>query len=217
MKKWIKNILPRVKEHSKKLDNIESLVGKVWVLVDFELGYSTFRFLRDNRLLVTTDSEVSECSWELLSANALYIKGAKFKRILTHGVVFDRVLLLQKENQPNSLEIFYDSEKLDESTIQSYLIEQIISTLQLKEVVIEGRRYYFRNRYGLFLDDQLSPLPTTNLEFKYGHHKYHIKNGVIIERNMIDDDDDGKIWGVDLFALIIVLIAIICIGLAFIA
>ena len=52
MIEYIKNILPRLKAASQKVNQKEQLVDKTWVWVGFAEEFSTIHFFRDQRLLV---------------------------------------------------------------------------------------------------------------------------------------------------------------------
>ena len=73
MIEYIKNILPRLKAASQKVNQKEQLVDKTWVWVGFADEFSTIHFLRDQRLLVTKLGNVQEGKWEFIGNELIHL------------------------------------------------------------------------------------------------------------------------------------------------
>jgi hypothetical protein len=122
MIEYIKNIIPRIQGYSQKVDKEELLLNKTWVWIGFNTGYSTFHFLRDNRLLISQLGDVQEGKWEFIGNNhLLHIKGEGFNVLLNHGILFKGVLIMQKQGVIDTFEILYDEAVVEDGDVVKYI------------------------------------------------------------------------------------------------
>src|SRR5690625_3275508 len=81
MKTYLADIIPKIKRHSEKLDNLTLLTNQHWVVLD-ELKNSKFVYIfRSNyELLISQNGKVEKGKWEYLGNNSLLIerKGESF-------------------------------------------------------------------------------------------------------------------------------------------
>ncbi|MFN5910342.1 MAG: hypothetical protein ACK45H_03310 [Bacteroidota bacterium] len=130
MIEYIKNIIPRIKSYSERVDKEELLLDKTWVWVDFNKGYSTFHFLRDKRLLISNLGDVQEGSWEFIGKDLLHLKGEGFNVLLNHGIIFKGVLIIQKKGVLDSYEILYDEAVVPDGDIIKYIDNKLLKISQ---------------------------------------------------------------------------------------
>src|SRR5690625_6646212 len=75
MKTYLADIIPKIKRHSEKLDNLTLLTNQHWVVLD-ELKNSKFVYIfRSNyELLISQNGKVEKGKWEYLGNNSLLIE-----------------------------------------------------------------------------------------------------------------------------------------------
>jgi hypothetical protein len=105
MIEFLKNIIPRIQQYSRGLDKIEVFVDKTepWIFVDETGLHNQYIFLRDNRLLMTSNGTTKTGKWELLPTNQLLIDRNSDQIILDHIFVEKALLILKlsgTEEQP---------------------------------------------------------------------------------------------------------------------
>jgi hypothetical protein len=128
MTEYIKNIIPRLKGFSEKVNKEELLIGKTWVWVGFNKGYSTLHFLGDKRLLISQLGDVQEGSWEFIGNNhLLHLKGSGFSVLLNHGILFKGVLIMQKQGVFDSFEVLYDEQVIPNGDVIKYIEDHLPS------------------------------------------------------------------------------------------
>ena len=120
MDQYILNLLPRIIEAGKKLNQIESIVDKVWVKYGEE-DYETYRFRRNNITLVSLAGIVEERKWEILPPNGLYISKDGRGLMYRQAVVFESIILVQLESKKYQPVIFFDEAKIPDGDIVRYL------------------------------------------------------------------------------------------------
>lgn len=108
MKEYLKDLIPRVKKFSSKLDILTLLVSKNWVLVNNNIPIKkVFIFRRNNQLLISENGAVNIGQWEHLNSGALLLFFQNTKLLFSHGFVDDNVLVLKLDGT----NIFYLFEK----------------------------------------------------------------------------------------------------------
>ena len=70
---FVKNILPRVLNYSKDLDEKEIFVEKPWIFIDESNNHHEYIFMRDGRLVMSLNGAVTIGSWELMPNKKLMI------------------------------------------------------------------------------------------------------------------------------------------------
>jgi hypothetical protein len=121
MIEYIKNILPRLKAASQKVNRKAQLVDKTWVWVGFADEFSTIHFLRDQRLLVTKLGNVQEGKWEFIGNELIHLSGEGFNIMLNHGIIFGGVLVIQKQGVFDHFEVLYDQIEIPDGDFVKYI------------------------------------------------------------------------------------------------
>ncbi len=121
MIEYIKNILPRLKAASQKVNQKEQLVDKTWVWVGFADEFSTIHFLRDQRLLVTKLGNVQEGKWEFIGNELIHLSSEGFNIMLNHGIIFGGVLVIQKQGVFDHFEVLYDQMEIPDGDVVKYV------------------------------------------------------------------------------------------------
>jgi hypothetical protein len=124
MKEYLKNIIPRIQQYSKGLDKIEVFVDKTepWFFVDESGLHHQYIFLRDNRLLMTSNGATKTGKWELLPTNQLLIdRNNSDQIILDHLFVEKALLILQKSGTDDLPFILISREEIPDLDVESYL------------------------------------------------------------------------------------------------
>jgi len=93
---FVKNILPRVLNYSKDLDEKEIFVEKPWIFIDESNNHHEYIFMRDGRLVMSLNGAVTIGSWELMPNKKLMINRLVDTIMLQKMFVNDALLLLQK-------------------------------------------------------------------------------------------------------------------------
>ncbi len=193
MVEYIKNIIPRIKNYSQKVDKEELLIGKTWVWVGFDQGYTTFHFLRDNRLLISQLGNVQEGKWEFIGNNQLLnVKGEGFNVLLNHGILFEGVLIMQKQGVLDNFEVLYDEQIVKDGDVINYIDAKINPSLKLysetkpvqksefpKTIVINDTELFFEDYPKVGAKIKSSKL------FNGKIYKLYRNRGVEIENNEI--------------------------------
>jgi hypothetical protein len=144
MIEYIKNIIPRIKRYSQKVDKEELLIDKTWVWVDFNSGYTTFHFLRDNRLLISQMGNVQEGKWEFIGNNQLLnVKGEGFNVLLNQGILFEGVLIMQKQGVFDSYEVLYDEQLIPDGDVIQYIEDQLSKVISISGLDKSKKDYPF--------------------------------------------------------------------------
>jgi hypothetical protein len=123
MIEFLKNIIPRIQKYSKGLDKIEVFVDKTepWIYVDESGLNHQYIFLRDNRLLMTSNGSTKTGKWELLPTKQLLIDRNSDQIILDHLFV-DKALLILKLSGVNERPfILINTEEIPDLDVLAYL------------------------------------------------------------------------------------------------
>lgn len=131
MNQYILNLLPRIIEAGKKLNQVETIVDKVWIKYDEE-DYETYRFRRNNLVLVSLAGIVEERKWEILPPNGLYISKDGRGLMFRQAVVFGAIMLVQLESIKYKPVLFYDETKIPDGDVVKYLT-MMFSNRQINE------------------------------------------------------------------------------------
>lgn len=115
MKEFIKDLLPRIRKYSERLDNLALLTDHPWVEVSDTGDRTLYVFRSDNNeLLISRNGEVSTCTWEYLEyANALLIEVDGQRRLYKQGFVDPAVVVLRLDGQEDFL-MLANENKIDE-------------------------------------------------------------------------------------------------------
>lgn len=98
MLNYLKSILPRIQQHSKKLDDVATFVEIPWGFKDEDGHKVTYIFRRNNELLVSKQGEAVTGKWEYLPVmQSLLIEHEGRKRMYNQGFINDTIMLLRKD------------------------------------------------------------------------------------------------------------------------
>ncbi|WP_276133506.1 hypothetical protein [Polluticoccus soli] len=114
------------------LNHIELIVDRPWTIVDDKNRLITYRFKRDNSLIIAVDGQFEEWAWELLDNETIIVKhhGATSGKLFKHGFVFDGLLFLQQESVTDIPGVFYDKNIIADGDVVSYLDTYIVKRLE---------------------------------------------------------------------------------------
>ena len=134
MKEYLKNIIPRIKQYSKGLDKIEVFVDKAepWFFVDESGLHHQYIFLRDNRLLMTSNGTTKTGKWELLPTNQLLIDRKSDQIILDHLFVDKALLILKLTGANEQPFILINADVIPDLDVLGYLKKFEISREKLQ-------------------------------------------------------------------------------------
>ena len=145
MDKYIKNLLPRLKQYGQKLNKIESFVDKTWVLYNATNSFQTFRFLRSGKLLVTVSGLVEEHKWEYLPPDSLYIKKSEKKGIMYRQAFFlDSLFIMEVEGANFERAMFYNEAEIPDGDVVQYLKKIMKDRLGLRSIG-SSEQYFYSN------------------------------------------------------------------------
>ncbi|ERM80555.1 hypothetical protein P872_12340 [Rhodonellum psychrophilum GCM71 = DSM 17998] len=123
MIKHIKNLLPRIRNHSKKLDHIEIFVEKPWVLIQEPLISPLFEyeFYRDNKTLISVGGNVSWGTWSLTpSSQRLILKNFEVELLLETVFIDKSVMILKKSGTSDDFYVFMNRIEVPNLNFQEY-------------------------------------------------------------------------------------------------
>ena len=87
MKTFFLSIIPRIKEFSKKLDDISLLTGQHWVVIDEILeSKSVYIFRPNNQLLISKNGIVKKARWDYIGNNSILIDIGEDSYLFNHAI-----------------------------------------------------------------------------------------------------------------------------------
>ncbi len=122
---YIKNLLPRLQQYSKRLDKTENFVGRSWLLLDEDNNAHTYEFLRDGRLVMSVarkgaDQKTVIGSWELLPSERLLVMRPE-PVVLELGFLGDGLLIFLESGASKTPFSLYDPKIIPDGDIEWYL------------------------------------------------------------------------------------------------
>src|SRR3569833_2750378 len=146
---YIRSVLPRLQQYSKRLDKTESFVDRKWVLIDEAENGHSYEFLRDKRVIMSVvmngvDQETRIGSWELLPSERLIIH--RPEPLLLEQAFLGEGLLIFKESGTTKLPFsLYDPKVIVDGNVEGYLKKflQVRESTQISssdEVDTKGKR-----------------------------------------------------------------------------
>ncbi len=66
---YVKNLLPRLQQYSKKLDQTSIFIDKPWVMIDDDGNYHHYSFQQDGRLIMVFNGIAKVGSWEYITGS----------------------------------------------------------------------------------------------------------------------------------------------------
>ncbi len=148
MDKYIKNLLPRLKQYGQKLNKIEDFVDKTWVLYEPGKSFQSFRFMRKNKLLITVSGIVQEHEWDYLAPDSLYIKrGATNGIMYRQAFLLDSLFVMQVEGVEFNPVLFYNEAKIPDGDVYKYLKKKY-ATINNYGTIGTDIKYFYSTDYG---------------------------------------------------------------------
>jgi hypothetical protein len=96
MKTYIVNIIPKIQEFSRKLDDLTLLTNKHWVVIDeANEDKSVYIFRNNKQLLISYNGKVEKATWEYLGNNSLLIDKKNESYLFKHGFFDENILALK--------------------------------------------------------------------------------------------------------------------------
>jgi hypothetical protein len=142
MRTYISDIIPRIQEFSKKLDNLTMLTNQHWVVIDdIDKSKNVYIFRQNNELLISQNGIVEKAKWEYLGHNSLLIDRKNESYLFKHGFFDENILALKIDSKEEYAflvnESKYESElnSIDnvlEFLKRKYIEPQIIKSIQKK-------------------------------------------------------------------------------------
>ena len=122
MYEYLKNLLPRVKQFSKDMDEKELFNDKHWVLVDDEGKRATYIFERDGNLIVSLSGVPKTGTWKYISAaKSLYLDMGEHKAFLSFSFFNNALFVLKKDDDAETPWILVNKNVLPDLNIEKYL------------------------------------------------------------------------------------------------
>ena len=122
MKKYINNLIPRLREHSESLDRKELFIDIPWVFIDESLQQQKYIFKRDGSLIMSLNGKVTIGTWEYLSAaRSLLIDRVEEKILLNQHFIDAAVMVLKRDGSSNELFYFANEIQIPDLDIVNYL------------------------------------------------------------------------------------------------
>src|SRR5690625_2626021 len=98
MKLYLSNLLPRLKQFSQSLDQIELIVDQPWVFIDNNLNQQKYIFKRNGELIMSYNGSVTVGQWEYISsARSLLIDRKTDKILLNQNFINNAVMILKRD------------------------------------------------------------------------------------------------------------------------
>ena len=111
MKTYIADIIPRIKQFSRKLDDLTLLENQHWVIIDEAAQTKqVFIFRKNSELLIATNGRVKKGKWEYLDNDSILIEKEEGMFLLKHGFLDGDILALKLDSN-NEYAIFINESK----------------------------------------------------------------------------------------------------------
>ena len=136
---YLKNIIPRIQNASKQLDQIEVFVNKPWVMIEEgSTDHIEFLFYHDKRLLVTKGGIGEWGKWELTPTNDRLILTYSTKTIkLQKAFIDDAIMAIKLSGSDDPTMLFINSDRIPDLNYRNYLneVEKKIATIGMPDIV----------------------------------------------------------------------------------
>lgn len=118
---YLKSILPRIQQYSKKLDDEANFVEIPWGFIDGDGEKVIYIFRKNQKLLVSKKGEVVEGKWEYLPViQSLLIEHDGKKKLFNQGFIDPAIMVLRKDNTEDLLPLA-NQKRLPNFDIEEYL------------------------------------------------------------------------------------------------
>lgn len=99
MKYFLSDIIPRLQQYTRKLDDITCLANQNWILTNSDPSVKTIFIFRKNReLLISKNGAVEEGSWEYVGNNSILIRNCSGSHLFKHGFLDKNILILKQDD-----------------------------------------------------------------------------------------------------------------------
>jgi hypothetical protein len=96
MQTFISEIIPKLQNFSKKLDDLTLLTNQHWVVLDeLNNAKNVYIFRNNNELLISSNGKVEKAHWEYLGNNSLLIDRKDESLLFKHGFFDENVMALK--------------------------------------------------------------------------------------------------------------------------
>lgn len=113
MRTYILDIIPKIKQYSKKLDIITVLTNQHWVVLDeLSKSKSVYIFRSNNELLISQNGKVKRARWEYLGHNSLLIDIGEETYLFKHDF-YDVNILMLKIDGKNEYAVLINESKYE--------------------------------------------------------------------------------------------------------
>ena len=103
MRKYLEQVLPKLQQFSKELDDLALLVDQPWVQVS-ENVRTVFVFRKNGDLLVSRNGDIGSARWEYLpSLNSIVLERDGRKTLYNKGYFDDAIMALKKDGSEDYL------------------------------------------------------------------------------------------------------------------
>ena len=131
MKTYIADIIPRIKQFSKKLDDLTLLENQHWVIIDETTqAKQVFIFRKNSELLIATNGRVKKGKWEYLNNDSILIEKKEGMFLLKHGFLDGDILALKLDSN-NEYAIFINESKYGQDLDDIGSVEKFLRTKYL--------------------------------------------------------------------------------------
>ncbi|MCL7755160.1 hypothetical protein [Polaribacter sp. Z022] len=135
MKAYFSNIIPKIQQFSKKINDLAILKNQNWVLIDESNDTKhVFIFRDNNQILISKNGKVKRENWEYIGENNLLIDIDGESYLFKHGFLDENIFALKMDSKDNYVflinESKYGFEINNVSDINEFLIENYLSQNQ---------------------------------------------------------------------------------------
>lgn len=174
MRTFIADIIPKIQQYSRKLDDLTKLQNQHWVSIgDISAAKTVYIFRDNNQLLISENGRVQKGTWDYLGNQSLLIETSLETLLLKHGF-FDENVIALKLDSTNSYAFFVNENKhgTELNTIDDIL--KFLSDKYLGEIP-QNRMQYSKESgslndtftYFIFLENE-------EYDLIYGKHVLHL-------------------------------------------
>jgi len=175
MQTYLSQILPRLQQFNKKLDQISLFTNKPWIMIDEESNQHHYSFLPDGRLVMALNGQAQIGKWEYLSgSNSLLIDRNVDNILLHHIFLTDGIMLLKKEGSNEKPWILVNKNVIPDLNYEKYLRGLYIKKHDLKTFkTIDNNIFYVKSAPNVItfkgleiFDSTFSPLENSVIKMK---------------------------------------------------
>ncbi|WP_157576689.1 hypothetical protein [Asinibacterium sp. OR53] len=138
MNNYLTNIIPRLKQYSASLNKKEVFIEKPWIFIDEQGNNHEYIFMRDGRLVMALNGNVTEGKWELLPNSKLLINRMVDQIMLQNMFIDDALMALQKSGSNDEPFVLINEKKIPDLNALKYL--QQVDEKKLNDSVTDGNK-----------------------------------------------------------------------------